>query len=97
LDTKPGLSPETPAEISNAIKPYLRLVTYQLQIPQVYGLVTLGRTNRHRSLALRASSLYTDAALPLAGQLMPIDRCLESHINAAAELALAMGDFVAAS
>lgn len=42
LDTKPALPPETPTEISPAIAPYLRLVPYQLHIPQVYGQVQLG-------------------------------------------------------
>ena len=70
LDTKPGLSPERPIEISNAIKPYLRLVTYQLQIPQVYGLVTLGKGHATEVLLLEQAPIYTDA-VPLAGQLMP--------------------------
>lgn len=71
LDTKPGLSPETPAEISNAIKPYLRLVAYRLQVPQVYGLVTLGKGKTATEvLLLEQAPIYTDA-VPLAGQLMP--------------------------
>ena len=72
LDTKPGLSPETPfSEISNAIKPYLRLVPYRLQVPQVYDLLPqeLGR-NAKETLLLEQAPIYTDT-VPLEGQLMP--------------------------
>jgi len=54
----------------NAIKPYLRLVYLPATDTSSVWIGNQGRTNRHRSLALRASSIYTDA-LPLAGQLMP--------------------------
>src|SRR5919199_4170125 len=40
LDTKPGMSPETPQEIPQGIAPYLRLSPYGLHIPQVYGRLT---------------------------------------------------------
>lgn len=69
LDTKPGLPPQTPvSEIPSAIRPYLRLVTYRLQVPQVYGLESLleGQT----LLLLEQAPIYTDA-VPLEGQLMP--------------------------
>ncbi|MBD2098950.1 protein phosphatase 2C domain-containing protein [Trichocoleus sp. FACHB-591] len=39
FDTKPGLLPDLPSDISDAIAPYLRLFPYQLHIPQVYGQV----------------------------------------------------------
>lgn len=39
LDTKPGLLPEMPTEISAAIAPYLRLFGEPLHIPQLYGHV----------------------------------------------------------
>ncbi len=72
LDTKPGLLPNTRSlEISNAIKPYLRLVTYGLHIPQVYDLIPqgVGRTAGD-ILLLEQAPIYTDA-VPLFGQLMP--------------------------
>ncbi len=72
LDTKPGLLPEAPyLDISNAIKPYLRLVAYRLQVPQVYGLLPLrqGR-NGTELLLLEQAPIYTEA-VPLEGQLMP--------------------------
>lgn len=72
LDTKPGLAPETSSlEISNVIKPYLKLVSYRLQIPQVYGLLRqeLGQTAR-QILLLEQAPIYTDA-VSLEGQLMP--------------------------
>lgn len=68
LDTKPGLLPETPhLDTSSGIKPYLRLVTYRLQIPQVYGSVSL--SNRE-ILLLEQAPIYTDV-VPQSGQLMP--------------------------
>ncbi|HEY9861529.1 MAG TPA: protein phosphatase 2C domain-containing protein, partial [Candidatus Obscuribacterales bacterium] len=39
FDTKPGLLPDLPSDISAAIASYLRLFPYQLHIPQVYGQV----------------------------------------------------------
>lgn len=39
LDTKPGLLPDMPTEISAAIAPYLRLFGEPLHIPQIYGHV----------------------------------------------------------
>mgnify|MGYP000259340312 CR=1 FL=1 len=69
LDTKPGLVAATPfAEISPEIKPYLRLVSYQLHIPQVYGWLLEAQTIP--ILLLEQAPIYTDD-LPLAGQLMP--------------------------
>ncbi len=71
LDTKPSLSPETPfSEISNAIKPYLRLVPYRLQVPQVYDLVQQELGRAKEILLLEQAPIYTDA-VPLEGQLMP--------------------------
>lgn len=37
LDTKPGLPPDTPDEIPTNLLPYLKLASYRLHIPQVYG------------------------------------------------------------
>ncbi len=50
LDTKPGLLPGTSfSEISDPIKPYLRLVSYRLQVPQVYDLVPLEKGGARKS------------------------------------------------
>jgi protein phosphatase len=72
LDTKPGLVPEAyNLEISNAIKPYLRLVTYQLQVPQVYGFLPVSERGANtKILLLEQAPIYTDA-VPQEGQLMP--------------------------
>src|SRR6476646_744672 len=43
FDTKPGLPPDLPSDISAAIASYLRLFPYQLHIPQVYGQVQTDR------------------------------------------------------
>ncbi len=71
LDIKPGLPSETPAaEISNAIKPYLRLVPYRLHIPQVYALVSFEQGAAPEILFLEQAPIYPDA-MPVEGQLMP--------------------------
>lgn len=72
LDTKPGLPPQMPyPEVSNTIKPYLRLIPYQLQVPQVYGLVSLRLgASTTEILLLEKAPIYTDA-VSLEGQLMP--------------------------
>ncbi|MGJ3249931.1 MAG: protein phosphatase 2C domain-containing protein [Elainellaceae cyanobacterium] len=41
LDTKPGLPPDEPREISYALLPYLRLSPYQLHVPQIYGAIPI--------------------------------------------------------
>lgn len=39
VDTRPELLPEIPSEISDSIAPYLKLFSYRLHVPQVYGIV----------------------------------------------------------
>jgi len=39
LDTRPGLLPGTPADISPVIEPYLRLSPYQPHLPGAYGIL----------------------------------------------------------
>lgn len=39
LDAKPGLVPQTPTEIPQALSAYLRLSPYRLHVPQVYDLI----------------------------------------------------------
>ncbi|ACK71868.1 protein serine/threonine phosphatase [Gloeothece citriformis PCC 7424] len=39
LDTKPALSPQAPEEFPNFILPYLKLFSYKLHIPQIYGYI----------------------------------------------------------
>lgn len=72
LDTKPGLLPQAPDEyILNEIKPYLRLVTYRLQVPSAYGLLSLKSDRTHSPiLLLEQAPIYTDI-VPQEGQLMP--------------------------
>lgn len=72
LDTKPGLLPEVPdLDATSAIKPYLRLVSYRLQIPQVYGSVSLSNRGIHTEVLLfEQAPIYTDA-VPQEGILMP--------------------------
>ncbi|WP_289500150.1 hypothetical protein [Gloeocapsopsis sp. IPPAS B-1203] len=68
LDTKPGLPPETQQyEITTATKPYLRLIPYRLQVPQVYGFLP-GQANS--DIFLLEAPVYSQAT-PLAGQLLP--------------------------
>jgi protein phosphatase len=37
LDTQPGVFPITPEEVPDSILPYLKLLPYRLNVPQVYG------------------------------------------------------------
>jgi protein phosphatase len=71
LDTKPNDSPEIRSpEITYDIKPYLRLVPYRLQIPQVYGFLPLNQEPEERKiLLLEDAAIYSTAEI--AGQLMP--------------------------
>lgn len=72
LDTKPGLvTANSDLEISDQIKPYLRLVRYRLQIPQVYGLLPTedGRTSAETWL-LEQAPIWGDG-MQFEGQLMP--------------------------
>ncbi len=76
LDTKPGFLPDAPTEISPDLEPYLRLVPYQLHVPQVYGLVTLPQKRNSGILLLEQAPLYREGVFsassePLEGQLMP--------------------------
>lgn len=42
LDTVPGLTPQVPElEKNQFIRPYLRLIPYRLNVPQVYGIINI--------------------------------------------------------
>jgi protein phosphatase len=53
LDTKPGLIAQTP-ELENfqSIRPYLRLIPYRLNIPEVYGVLPFTEGNSEREILL---------------------------------------------
>lgn len=65
LDIKPGLLPEIP-ELDNLekIRPYLKLITYRLHIPQVYGVLNLsnGQT-KTEILLLEKPPLIVNASI----------------------------------
>ncbi len=73
LDTKPGLPPESPAEIPANWEVYLRLSPFRLHVPQIYGMVTALRSTP--ILLLEDAAIYPDGAklkgTELAGSLMP--------------------------
>ncbi len=53
LDTKPGLVPQTPhSENLQIIRPYLRLISYRLHLPQVYGVLKLTNTGSKQEVLL---------------------------------------------
>jgi protein phosphatase len=64
LDRKPGLLPQSP-DIGNfkGIKPYLRLIAYRLNVPQVYGILPLTQGDYPREiLLLEQPPLSTDSS-----------------------------------
>ena len=77
LDTKPGLPPQSPAEIPAQWEAYLRLSPFRLQVPQIYGMVTAGTEAIARLLLLEDAAIYPDGAklkpleLGVAGSVMP--------------------------
>ncbi|MDM9383324.1 protein phosphatase 2C domain-containing protein [Chlorogloeopsis sp. ULAP01] len=57
LDTKPGYLPQTPdPDKLHAIRPYLRLFSYRLHIPQVYGILPLFDGQQEREILLLEKS-----------------------------------------
>lgn len=91
LDTMPGRLPHAPAEISPDIEPYLRLATYQLHVPQVYGVVEASPKRGGEVLLLEQVPLYadgvvSDAATSLEGQLMPELAAVWAQSNALRQL-----------
>ncbi len=70
LDTLPSLPPDSRStDISHDIKPYLRLVPYRLQIPQVYAWLPSQEKEATKILLLEDAAIYSDPER--AGQLMP--------------------------
>ncbi|UBF24799.1 protein phosphatase 2C domain-containing protein [Kovacikia minuta CCNUW1] len=78
LDTKPGLLPDSPDEISETIEAYLRLSPYQPHVPQIYGSIRLRQgISAVDVLLLEQAPIYPEGIVPspssdsLEGQLMP--------------------------
>jgi protein phosphatase len=76
LDTKPGVSPQTPdVESVPAVRPYLRLFPYRLYVPQVYGVLQIEGTGTREVLLLEKPPLYvkettTDLDVQLESELI---------------------------
>lgn len=75
LDTKPGILPQTPAEIPQHIAPYLRLSPQSLNIPQVYGCLNHSGRRNQQVWLLEDAPLSTGSPLmgeaDSQGQLLP--------------------------
>ncbi len=80
LDTKPGLMPEAPTEIPDAILPYLHLSVYPLHVPRLYAVLggasgkDISGTADATTLLLEASAFSTVGAMgtnPEAPTLLP--------------------------
>ncbi len=68
LDTKPGNLPQTPdPEKLQALRPYLRLISYRLHLPQVYGVLNLSQQEHQQQeiLLLEKAPLQIDRSIPL--------------------------------
>ncbi|MBF2025667.1 MAG: protein phosphatase 2C domain-containing protein [Oscillatoriales cyanobacterium C42_A2020_001] len=75
LDTKPGLFPDAASDLPDVVEPYLRLVAYQLAVPQPYALVASNQKRSPDVLLLERAPIYlrsgTDDVSVLEGTLMP--------------------------
>ena len=71
LDTLPSTPPNSRStDISYDVKPYLRLVSYRLQIPQVYAQLPASKEpEATKILLLEDAAIYSGGEI--AGQLMP--------------------------
>jgi serine/threonine protein phosphatase PrpC len=52
LDTQPGILPAAPEEISTELEPYLRLIPFQLHLPQIYSVLRLSNQSDGEVLLL---------------------------------------------
>lgn len=76
LDTQPGRPPESIDELPPSITAYLRLSTYPLQIPQVYGILRLEeaaiarspQTSEPQILLLEHAPIYPEGAVDANGR-----------------------------
>ncbi len=75
LDIKPGLLPEIPdLDDLERIKPYLKLIPYRLNIPQLYGVLKLGHEQSQTEiLLLERPPLITDATITQANLCSSLD------------------------
>ncbi|NET80779.1 MAG: SpoIIE family protein phosphatase [Moorea sp. SIO1F2] len=71
LDTQPAVPPETPLEIPQTITPYLRLVSYGLHLPQVYGLLTPQPRYNKEIWLLEGVPIQATGNINTLGQLSP--------------------------
>jgi protein phosphatase len=74
LDTKPGWQPEVVERVPDYIVPYLRLIGYRPQIPQVYGSIPFNRSGRRTTTLwlLEKVPIYSEGlGAALAGKVMP--------------------------
>ncbi|NEP30983.1 MULTISPECIES: protein phosphatase 2C domain-containing protein [Moorena] len=71
LDTQPAVPPETPLEIPQTITPYLRLVSYGLHLPQVYGLLTPQPRHNKEIWLLEGVPIQATGNINTQGQLSP--------------------------
>ena len=65
LDTKPGLQPNTPADLPAESLPYLHLSPYQLHVPQIYGILSAAQVGGKANVLLLEQAAI---AAPVVGQ-----------------------------
>ncbi|BAY63187.1 protein-serine/threonine phosphatase [Calothrix brevissima NIES-22] len=63
LDIRPGLVPDAPElESLSVIRPYLRLIPYRVQVPQVYGVIPpIEGRSQQEILLLEKPPIFTDS------------------------------------
>jgi protein phosphatase len=74
LDTKPALPPDKVDKIAEDVSKYLRLLTYKMHVPQVYGRLNVNRSGRRSNQLwlLENAPIHSSVmAANMNGELMP--------------------------
>lgn len=91
LDTKPALLPEFPEEVSAEIEPYLRLITLQPHMPQVYAVLPASAVSATECYLLEKAPIYPAGVSKIDptlvdGTLMPAIRSVWKYASGLRQL-----------
>ena len=71
LDTQPNLLPETPNDLTPTLDPYLRLVSLQPRVPQVYAVLPSVKQPKSELLLLEQAPIYDIEVATLGNGSLP--------------------------